>query len=108
MTAEGKVDNFGVMTHANEDFARLWGFTHPDEVVGEPLAGFFKDKQRAPFILNTLERLGAWEGRIMGVRRCGTPFPAFARAKVIRNDAGHRVGLHVFFMDASETQGGQG
>lgn len=96
-TAEFTADNLGFITRTNMEFAKMLGYEDIKEVVGMPIARFFKDKNRATRILAALERVGTWEGEFQVQRKNGSVFVTHVKSRVVRNKYGMRKALHALF-----------
>lgn len=104
ITANSIATPDGIIIEANAMFLQVWGCSSREEVVGKPIADFFRDSDEFARILATLGRMGYWEGDFTAMRAGGTPFVAHGSATVVRDEKGHIIGYQSAVMDLTEVR----
>jgi PAS domain S-box-containing protein len=97
----GITDMTGTLVYANDALVTMWGYESAGEVLGRPIAEFW----RGDSVLKTLARLrttGSAAGEDMGRKKDGTPFPVEFTATMIRDDRGEPSYLFGSFVDITE------
>lgn len=93
----------GVITHWSVAAQRLYGWSG-DEAIGHPALDLLVtagDRQQAAANMESVRRLGDWEGELDIRRKDGGTVPSFMRTTVIKDDAGRQVGVLGLSMDVS-------
>jgi PAS domain S-box-containing protein len=78
----------GNLTYVNEYFLRMWGFSNDKDVIGKPIAHFWKMKTKYVEMMDSLVDSGAWIGELTGIRKDHSTFPVQLSANII-NDKSH-------------------
>jgi PAS domain S-box-containing protein len=95
-------DNTGTITHLNQAFLRLWGYTSKEQAIGNSIGSFFADEAQAVQLLEALASHDAWEGEFIAKRRDGTTFISRGFATSLRNTRGEIIGYQSTNLDMTE------
>jgi PAS domain S-box-containing protein len=102
ITANSIANSEGIITEANAEFLRIWGYAHRDEVVGLPIAHFVAHSSEVTPIMAALDGMGHWEGEYTALRKDGSIFLSHGLATVVLDLQGRIVGYQSVVLDISE------
>ena len=102
ITAISIADPDGIITHANDTFARLWGYKRRHLLIGKPIAAFLNNEDEAIDIIHALNETGRWEGEYTALREDGSTFCAYGLASTIYGNSGDVIGYQSSVLDISE------
>lgn len=99
----------GNLLHVNPAWAQMHGY-EPEELAGRPISIFHTQAQMEqevlPFIKKVSEK-GHHTGEVGHLRRDGTTFPTEMTTTLLKDDAGHPLGMIGFFKDITEQKRNQ-
>lgn len=94
----------------NAAFFRITGFA-ADDVVGQDATTLLDGSQLGDTLGEAVRRAlrehGRWQGEVVGRRRSGELYPAWATLSVVRDDAGQIQRYIAIFTDISERRAGE-
>jgi PAS domain S-box-containing protein len=102
ITANSISNSEGIITEANAEFLRIWGYSHRDEVVGQPITHFFAHSSEATPIRASLDGMGHWEGEFTALRKDGSTFLSHGLATIVLDLQGRIAGYQSVVLDISE------
>lgn len=102
LTANSISNSAGLITNINATFIKSWGYKRKEDVLGKPIAHFFKFEQEAAEILNSLNEKGIWEGEFTAQKNDGNTFVAYGLATTIHENSKNITGYQSSVIDISE------
>jgi len=102
IAANSIADTRGVITEANEQFLKIWGYPSKSEVIGKMIPDFLLNPQDADGILAALNARGTWEGEYAARRKDGSSFTAYGLATTITDEQGRLAGYQTSVLDITE------
>ena len=75
----------GTLTYVNDRFVQMWGFENKREVLGQPAAELWADRERAEQALGALWEQGTWTGENRGRRADGREIDVRLVANIVRD-----------------------
>ena len=94
----------GRLTWVNPAFLRLWDYPDAAEVLGRPVASFWRSPEQAMQVTATLKAKGSWSGPLQAVTHGGELREVEVSATVIPGEDGAPIGLLAVFQDITERQ----
>ncbi len=95
----------GNVTFANRSFMRMFGYTSPEEVIGQPMELFAHEDPLELKIVEevkkALRKKGGWIGEIHPRRRDGSRLDAQLSASLVRDASGNPICMMAMFADIS-------
>jgi PAS domain S-box-containing protein len=73
----------GNITHVNNSFLKMWGYTNETDVIGKPLAHFWKIPEEYAEAMQILRTNSEWVGELTGVKKNHGTFQVQLCAQVI-------------------------
>jgi PAS domain S-box-containing protein len=93
----------GLIEYANPAVAALWGYAHPDELLGQEARNLLADKDAADaMIKGVLEGHQSWTGEMKAKKKAEGEFDVQIAAACNRNSDGEPVGIVFSFLDISD------
>jgi len=92
----------GRMTYANPAFLEMWGFDHPDELLGKPFTEHWMVADVFDEVMDALRNQGKWSSETLARRRDGSIFDVQVSAALVRDREGNPVGFMSSSVDSSE------
>ncbi|MCE5338166.1 MAG: PAS domain S-box protein [Methanomicrobiaceae archaeon] len=92
----------GRLTHVNQAYLSMWGYTSVSEVIGRSVTEFWRDKEEAAAALRTLLETGRYSGERVGRRRNGTEFYVIFSGNLVTSDAGAPICLAASLADITD------
>jgi PAS domain S-box-containing protein len=89
------------LTYVNEAFLTMWGYESAREIVGHNAVEFWKDKEKAQAIADSLQETGVWTGELVAERKDGSAFAVHLSTNVVKDPAGTPLCLMASFIDVS-------
>jgi PAS domain S-box-containing protein len=102
MSADSIGNNEGILTYANPSFAKLWGYSNVDEVLGRPILDFLANKDEALEVIESLTSTGSWAGEYTALRKDGSTFIAQSYANAVFDSGGNQTALYSSVMDITD------
>jgi PAS domain S-box-containing protein len=93
----------GIITHWTAGAQRLYGWSS-EETIGRRFLELMvapHDWATAEQNIESIQRIGGWEGEFDLHRKGGASVVAYVRCTLVKDDAGRRVGMLSLSMDAS-------
>lgn len=92
----------GRLIYANEALLRMWGYQHPEQVLGKRVLSFWRDIEEAQDVGRALSERGHWIGELIAQRQDGSEFTAHLSASLVRGDDGEPLCIMASFVDITE------
>ncbi|HVP99939.1 MAG TPA: PAS domain-containing sensor histidine kinase, partial [Candidatus Thermoplasmatota archaeon] len=92
----------GNITHVNTSFLKMWGYTHETDVIGKPLAHFWKIPDEYAEAMQILRTNSEWVGMLTGVKKNHTTFQVQLSAQVIDNERMNQGYIIGSFVDVTK------
>ena len=92
----------GKIVYINDAALRMWGATHPSEVIGRSSLEFAKSQEQAIKVMLKVLENGSWEGEIEGKRKDGSPIFVHLSANIVYNDDGEPICTMDSFVDITD------
>ncbi len=99
LTGDAIANNEGVLTHANQSYARMWGYDRVENVIGKHISDFLTDKSILKEIFDSLSKQGNWEGELAVQKKGGSTFFVYTKANVVRDANGKQIALYATQID---------
>lgn len=97
-------DMKGKITYINRSFLKLWGYTSEVDVIGCSIVEFWKQKNKANVVVDTMMKEGKWAGELVAERADGTTKDVYLSASVVYNEDGIPINLMASFIDITKTK----
>ncbi len=101
----GMVDMDGTLRFVNKAFAKMHGYTDPDQLIGRHMSVFHTEEQMREQVLPFLERArkpGVHVGEVWHVRADGSPFPTEMSVNLLMGENDESIGYIGFAIDITE------
>jgi len=92
----------GKIVYINDAALRMWGASHPSEVIGRSSLEFAKSQEQAIRVMLQVLENGSWEGEIEGKRKDGSPIFVHLSANIVYNDDGEPICTMDSFVDITD------
>ena len=92
-------DLSGHLTYVNTAFLKLWGYEHPNEVIGRSSLDFWSNREDPMAVVDALRNQGYWKGEMVARRSDKSLFDAEVSANMILNQDGTPLCLQASFID---------
>ena len=102
ITANSIADSAGVLTSINTTFLKTWGYKQQQDVIGKPIAHFFKFEKDTEKILEFLHNEGVWEGEFTALKNDGDTFVAYGFATTLHDNSKNITGYQSTVIDISD------
>ncbi len=102
ITANSASNAEGLLTNINNTFLKLWDYKRKENVLGEPIARFFKFEHEAKITINSLDETGIWEGEFTALKKDGSTFSAYGLATTILDLSEGIAGYQSSVIDISD------
>ncbi|MDY6965433.1 MAG: PAS domain S-box protein [Halobacteriota archaeon] len=89
----------GKLTYANTSFLEKWRYNSVDEVIGLPIAEFFKTERDVEVLLAALSEKGSWLGELTAKRKGGLDLDVQLSASMVKDDEGSPIRMMFSFID---------
>jgi len=89
----------GKLTYVNRAFLAMWGYNERQSVLGKHAADFWQVTDQVAVVIQALEEVGGWVGKLGAKRKDGATFPALVSASMVEDDAGRPVQMMASFVD---------
>ena len=89
MDGIGILDDRLEFTYLNDSLAKLFGYPHPQEILGRNICELYEPHEQVRFITSIVplvHQRGRWRGEATGLRRDGTSFPQEISVTAIAGD----------------------
>ena len=89
MDGIGILDDRLEFTYLNDSLAKLFGYAHPQDILGRNLCDLYEPHEQIRFITSIVplvHQRGRWRGEAAGLRRDGTNFPQEISLTAIADD----------------------
>ncbi len=86
----------GIVTYANPEAAKLWGFKNTKAMVGTNVLDYWtkESKKKAKEIIKILLRKSSYSGEeLIGKRKDGTEFPVRVKSSMIKDKSGNPISM---------------
>ncbi len=101
ITANNISNAEGYLTSINNTFLNLWGYEKKEDVLGKPIAQFFKFEHEAKVVLTSLTETSIWKGEFTGLKKNGNTFIAYGFATTIHDFSKNIKGFQSSVIDIS-------
>jgi len=102
IAATSAADIDGIINLVNPAFLRLWGYDSNEDACGKPISDFFKNKEEAAEILNSLNKTGEWKGDFLAKRKNNTTFMARGFAATLEDEKNNLIGYQSALVDVTD------
>jgi len=95
----------GIVTYANPEAAKMWGFNNTKVMIGTNVLDYWtkESQERAKEVVKILLKKGSYTGKgLVGKRKDGTEFPVKVKSAMIRDESGIPIGIVGSFYDFTE------
>ncbi len=92
-------DPKGNLEFINESFLRMWKYDNESDVLGKSVVEFWKNREKASRVIETLKEKGRWVGKLEAQGKDGSLFEVYVSASVATNKDGDPIGLTASFID---------
>lgn len=89
------------LTYVNKSFLTMWGYESTQEILGKNAVEFWKDKEKAQAVADSLQETGVWTGELVAERKDGSAFAVHLSTSLVNDGAGTPVCLLASFIDIS-------
>jgi two-component system KDP operon response regulator KdpE len=94
----------GQLIYVNASFFNMWGYDDGENLGEVNTAELWQDRRKAVRIMKTLHKKGIWQGELIGRRKNGTKFDAYAQASIVKDDNSIPICMMVSFIDITEAK----
>ncbi|EOQ95355.1 PAS domain S-box protein [Leptospira wolbachii serovar Codice str. CDC] len=94
----------GNLQYVNSAFVSLWGYHHPDEILGKNAFEFTEDKEKTKLILSEVLSKSEWKGELSAKRKDGSTFDIAVTAYSSKDKQGNTTHLLANFSDQTKTK----
>jgi len=91
----------GILTYVNPSFYKMWGYDSPTEIIGQPVDGFWKAKEKAITVIEALRKEGGWIGEMVAINKNGEAFDVQVSASMVKDIDAQPVCMLASFVDIS-------
>ena len=102
LSAFAFADLDGRLTEVNPAFLALWGYSHTEEVIGQPAVSFWDRPEAAAHVMASLHQTGHWLGELTAQRKDGARFEVHLSASLITDVTGQPVRMMASFVDITQ------
>jgi PAS domain S-box-containing protein len=102
LTAIGMANAGGELVYANETLLSMWGYEQEEEILGRPVLDFWKDREKAGEVYETLLSEGSWSGELEALRKDGSEFKVLIQANLVRDRRGRPELLFCSVLDVTQ------
>lgn len=102
IAANSTADRHGIIQLVNPAFLEMWGYDRAEEVVGNPISGFFANADDATPVVEALNSTGRWHGTFVAKRKDGSMFISEGLATIVRNEKGELIGYQSANLDVTD------
>jgi PAS domain S-box-containing protein len=92
----------GRLTYVNNSFMTLFGYRRRKQVMGTPVAEFWRNSKRALAAFRILRRTGKWSGHVAARKKDGSRLDVQLSAHVVKDRNGHPLGYMASFIDITD------
>jgi PAS domain S-box-containing protein len=92
----------GNITHVNSSFLKMWGYTNETDVIGKPLAHFWKLPEECAEAMQILRTNSEWVGELTGVKKNHSTFQVQLCAQVIEDESTNHAYIIGSFVDITK------
>ena len=96
----------GNITYVNKTFLHMWGYAKEKEVLGKPIAHFWKIKGKYFEVMDVLKITGEWVGELTGIRKDDSAFQVQLSANIIKNKSTKPICIMGCFVDVTKYKKG--
>ncbi len=104
MNAIALADLEGNLTYVNPAFLKLWGYDNAEEVLGKPVAKFWKAQEHTQAITDALFHRTSWRGELVARRKDGAQCDVHVSVNMIEGDAGKPLCMMSSCVDITEAK----
>lgn len=94
----------GNLNYVNQAFLDMWGYEHPDEVLGQPAISFWQNPDDATGVIQALMKHGSWMGELAARRKNDQTFYAQLSANLIFDVQNQPLALMASFIDITHSK----
>jgi len=98
----GLADLEGNMTYANRAFLRMWGYSNPNELIGEPIRRLFHSQIKGEKAVEALQTKGGYVDEVAAVRKDGSSFYVQVSASVVLDESDRPICIMGSFLDITK------
>ena len=92
----------GIITEANDAFAKQWGYASKAEVIGLSISNLLSYDYESLAIITSLNKKDEWEGDYTAKRKDGSTFIAHGLATTLKDTLGHVMGYQSAVIDITD------
>ncbi len=92
----------GTLLFVNRALLDLWGYEHPDQVLGRSVVSFWLDPDEPSRVVEALHESGAWTGEMTALHADGIPRLFQVNASLFPDASGRPAGMLASFADITE------
>ncbi|MCX7747371.1 MAG: PAS domain S-box protein [Clostridia bacterium] len=96
------IDTNAVVTYVNNALLKMWGYEHPEEVIGKECHLFCNYMSEAQEVICKIRQEGTWVGEIKGKKKDGSAFDVYLCANSVLDEGGNRICTMASFIDITE------
>ena len=97
-------DPEGKLTYVNQAFLEMWGYENENEILGRNAVEFWKSRDEALKILETVIDKHSWIGELTAQRKDGSYFEAQVCVTLVKDENGRPISMMGSFIDITETK----
>jgi len=102
LAAQSVTDVNYIITHVNQAYLKMWGYSTKGEAIGQSVSTFFANPTDATPIIEALIAHDIWEGEFQAKTKDGKPFITRGYITVMRNPQGEMIGCQSTNLDVTE------
>jgi len=92
----------GNITYVNKSFLRMWGYSKDKDVLGKPMAQFWKMKSKYIEVMDELIETGEWVGELTGIRKDHSLFQVQFSVNMIKDKSKKPICMMGCFVDITK------
>jgi PAS domain S-box-containing protein len=92
----------GRLTYVNNSFMTLFGYRRRKQIMGTPVAEFWRNSKRALVAFRILRKTGEWSGHVAAFKKDGSHVDVQLSAHVVKDRNGKPLGYMASFIDITD------
>ncbi|MFT4664783.1 MAG: PAS domain S-box-containing protein [Polaribacter sp.] len=101
------VDLANTITEVNDAFVSMWGYSHPDEVIGIDISELGLRKEDVDEIIDGIKETDSWSGETIAKRKDGSSLEVYASAYLLTDENDRPYGILSSFLNLNELKKAQ-